>query len=1002
MSGDEAMIKGLHESLSSLDTENREYEKYKNHLESAISSVLSANERLLKSYNERCGILDKTNKSIKEYDRTIKENQAKLNKLRVKNATLKKFVVDQSPNQTILAMKKLSKKYKEDTEEIEQHVLEMLKNNPNVDEVQQLINNQKGQYKSLRETNNKLRAERELAVNQAIQFDNENGKQLEKLLQILLQKIKENNRLYRELENTELNPTNLQNKKANEDEIIEYFDLIDLLDEDDFEDENLRSLARGESIDSIKFGSHDKIPDSLLQQGSEKKGRFNRHVVKDNGDEYDYVYSENEDGTKGSKKRYKKGDKKMTRHVVKDNGDEYDYEYSENEDGTKGSKKKYKKHGKNFRRHVVKDNGDEFEYEYSEIEDGTKGDKKRYKVGKDKRLSRRVNKENGDEYDYVYSEDEKGDRNDKKRYKKRDKNFTRNVSKENGDEYDYVYSEDEDGEKTNKKKYKKRDKRITRHVIKDNGDEYDYSYSENEDGTKGNKKRHKKYNRHVVKSDGDEYDYVYSENEDGSKGSKKRYKKGDKKFTRRVTKDNGDEYDYIYSENEDGSRGTKTKQKVDKKVKKIHHTNPQTPKKYHHDIEGIELNQEELSKFNSNMEAQMNDTEIMTDYSALQEYRNTENQQKHLNLMLHEKVFNEISALETSIHDIDQSISVNEEIIKQRELELKQKISSLSFQKDVAQFTKEPATASKLTVDIETLAKSEVEIQDLKNQIAENNAKTSETFLQEQQALDLRDSAAKLELELSVIRLANDRKTNELNGLMAKLKNIDAQDFSSKPERLRQIKMNMSDREKIERRKERLEGVDKILKQREIDLVKLERKVVDLQTINESIQREIREKVASPKIDIKAMCDDLKNSRQKMKDAIRINDFLRIECDALKDTMTSLQQKYNEETERVLSEKVEKLEQTVEKQKQRFFSLKGVTNSTITLTCDDELLWLQVRLNEIKEAIDVIKMRAGSTATKIDKQIKQCKDLNIPIPEPPEEYEDVLNARFQKRAETYN
>ena len=71
----------------------------------------------------------------------------------------------------------------------------------------------------------------------------------------------------------------------------------------------------------------------------------------------------------------------------------------------------------------------------------------------------------------------------------------------------------------------------------------------------------------------------------------------------------------------------------------------------------------------------------------------------------------------------------------------------------------------------------------------------------------------------------------------------------------------MIEEEKIKRRKERLKGVDKILKQRETDLQKLERKVVDLQTINESINKEIKEKTRQPKMDVKAMCDNLKMCR---------------------------------------------------------------------------------------------------------------------------------------------
>ncbi|EAY21869.1 hypothetical protein TVAG_249290 [Trichomonas vaginalis G3] len=860
MSEDEAMIKGLHESLSSLDNENREYSKYKSHLESAVASVTSANERLLQSYKERCGILDKTNASIKEYDNKIRENQAKLEKLRIKNATFKKYVVYQTPNQTIIAMKKASKRYKEDTDQIEQQVYEMLKNNPNADEIQKMINEQNNQYKILKEDNARLRRDREIALAQAIQYDSENGKQLQPLLIALQQKLKENNRLYKELENTESNLTNVpQRRQSNDVDPNEYFDLIDILDESDFEDEKLRSLARGDSIDTIKIDNSEKLPgESILQPNTENGKKYSRHVVKENGDEYDYSYSENEDGTKGTKHRHKLG------------GD-------------------------------LSDNKDKEAQEKQDSE---------------------LNKEN----------------------EEKDEN-----------------QEAENGENTNGKKF-------SRHVVKENGDEYDYSYSENEDGTKGTKHRHK----------------VGADTSDAKQEGK--------------------------DENENGSKENEAEKP--KKIKKKHHSNQDNqendenpekpPKKFHSNIEGIIISEDKLLSYNQDKEVQYNSTEIMTDYSALQDYRNTENQQKHLNLLLHEKIFNEISALEQSILECDQNISINEELKNTREKEFKERVSRLSIQNDVASYSREPTDVPKSTVDVEVSAKSSVDIQDLKNQIAENNQKTSEAFLQQQQALDLRDTAAKLELELSVIRLANDRKTNELNGLMAKLKNINANEFNTKPERLKQIKMNMSDKEKIDRRKERLEGVDKILKQREIDLVKLERKVVDLQTINESIQKEIREKVAAPKLDIKSMCDDLRNARQKMKDCIRRSDFLRIESDALKESLSSLQSKYNSDMEKQLKDKVDKLQQQVDKQKQKFFSLKGVTNSTITLTCDDELLWLQVRLNEIKEAIDVIKMRAGSTATKIDKQIKQCKDLNIPLPEPPEEYEDVLNARFQKRIETYN
>ena len=109
---EDAVIKDLSISLSSLDAENKEYVKYRNHLENAVSSVLAANERLLQSYAERCRLLEKTKQSLRTADTRIKDNTQKIETLKLKNAIFNKFVVENTANQTIVQMKQVSRQYR--------------------------------------------------------------------------------------------------------------------------------------------------------------------------------------------------------------------------------------------------------------------------------------------------------------------------------------------------------------------------------------------------------------------------------------------------------------------------------------------------------------------------------------------------------------------------------------------------------------------------------------------------------------------------------------------------------------------------------------------------------------------------------------------------------------------------------------------------------------------------------------------------------------------------
>ena len=820
---EDAVIKDLSISLSSLDAENKEYVKYRNHLENAVSSVLAANERLLQSYAERCRLLEKTKQSLRTADTRIKDNTQKIETLKLKNAIFNKFVVENTANQTIVQMKQVSRQYRHEVELISRQIQKMLEQNPDSREIQQLLVQRNQQYKELIEKNKELRKMRDEMLYNLVQFDNTHEKQLQAPLQNLIQKVKENNRLRKEIELTEENlhtkeerekyieqqklvPTEVSGVYSDgkghlieerdrialqfpaEAESYQYYELLDLLTEDDFDDKSLSALAFGGSLDLIGQEDEEEKERERLKKEEEERLRKERELE----------------------------------------------------------------------------------------EQRKREEEERLKREEEERLKR--------------EEEERLRREEEEKRKK----------------------EEEEERKRKEEEERKR------------------------------------------------------------KEEEERKKKEEEERKRK------EEEERIRKEKEEEERRRREEEMNKKKHKK---------RRIKHDF-GINLPEAIQPKGHAT-------TEVMTDESGLEKYYAALQKQKELDNQVKERALSDIKQLKSELKELNSAISETNEMIKQKQESRVERISRLSLQTEMESYDEEPIHVVRDTVDVEVLTNDIKTLEQLKAEIAEKNAKASESFLQEQQTIDLREQAAKLELELNVIRLANERKTAELQSYMDRIKAVDAIDFITRPGSLKDGQPSMIEEEKIKRRKERLKGVDKILKQRETDLQKLERKVVDLQTINESINKEIKEKTRQPKMDVKAMCDNLKMCRRHMREYSRQAEFLKIENDALQEEIIRLNTKYNEATEASLRERTEQLSQLLAKQKQRFFSIKGNTNSKVTLTSEDELLWLQVKTREINDAISVIQMRASTVATKIDKQQKQCRDLRIPIPEAPENYEAVLNSRFK-------
>ena len=784
----EKVFNTLGESLSSLEEENKEYVKYRAHLESAISSVLLANEKLLKSYAERCALLEKTKESVRLADIKIKEGTAKINDLKMKNAFLNNFVTKNSPNSTITQMKQISQKYREEVNQISNQSQLILDNSPESKEIQNILIEKNAQNRELMERNKELRKLRDEAFMELVKFDNDHEKQLRPLIQILAQKIKESNRLEKSIEFTNENilrksdNNDLKQHFTAETESAPYFELLDLLNDDDFEDKSLSAVAFGVSFDQTdKSLDFNKTNESIKNEESNNEGVKTAQKDDDNKENHaEKVYKED---------------------VIEEEEEEE-------------------------REVIIKD--------------------KKNAIIEEEEESKTENKKN-------------------------------------------VIIEEEEEEEEKNERIENKEKEVVDEIIEH--------------------KQSKKKRRPLRKE-------VEVETDAGTEAA--------------------------------------------------------------------------------NASRERNEIEIMTDESILKQVKDAIDKQKKLDLLVQNRTITEISRLQNTSFDLDNEISTIKEANKKREEDHLATLSRLKMQSSLDSIVVEPSPVKpKETVDAEVMTTEMKDLETLKAEIEKKTEKASETFLKEQKTLDLKDTASKLELELNVIRLANERKTADLHSYLERLKAVNSAEFSTKPETKKEKKQYNEDEEKIKRRKERLKGVDRILKQREKDLQVLERKVVDLQTINESINKEIKEKAKQPKMDIKAMCNNLKICRKQMKEYSRQAEFLRIENDALQEEILTLNMKYNESAEADLKDKTEKSAAALAKMKQKFYSIKGVSNSSVPLCCEEELTWIQYKTKEISEAIGVIQMRAGTVATKIDKQQKMCKELKIPIPEAPPQYETILNSRFQ-------
>ena len=357
------------------------------------------------------------------------------------------------------------------------------------------------------------------------------------------------------------------------------------------------------------------------------------------------------------------------------------------------------------------------------------------------------------------------------------------------------------------------------------------------------------------------------------------------------------------------------------------------------------------------------------------------------------KLSSKINALQIKLRRYDKICdNLRAEILKHNEGKLDE-LSKLSFDFDLFTFNLQQYS------DVGVMCDPIPLMNDMKNQINKNTIETSGLFLTFKRREDCQNYLKQLEIELNITNVENNRKLTDFNTLIATMRTIDpSYYFVEGKKRSNDPRLNNL-REKKEKK---LEAINKRIDELKQQTGDYNFRCLDTKFLIENLMKKRMKMLQLPKLDVKKLCYSLQTDRGVIHEHNRQIKFHEI-CATFNETaLLKTRYRYSKKALGRLVSDTDSLLAKVGLLKMKFDHVRAPReNHSYILTNDEELKFLQRKINDARTAIEVNNMRMSGIVCKVEKLIKLVNQQGIYLPDPPPsfvQYAEYLSNRKNQKS----